>query len=186
MRNNLACSNKSHVLKTHHCVRNDMRHFWLLITSKSASQIFWGQKLKVTPKFNLLLALVVAKHVAEDFMYDVLGFVDFLLADLRNPFHGPDSGILVPWLLIFVKTDGHHLRRHFLGHGMYVQKFPPDFRVHFLRTDIIHIQSLVEDSFHKRQWHVLVVSNILKNRKLSLKPKSIWKLDLQIKSFLSQ
>jgi len=103
------------------------------------------------PKFNLLLALVVAKHVAEDFMYDVLGFVDFLLADLRNPFHGPDSGILVPWLLIFVKTDGHHLRRHFLGHGMYVQKFPPDFRVHFLRTDIIHIQSLVEDSFHKRQ-----------------------------------
>jgi len=103
------------------------------------------------PKFNLLLALVVAKHVAEDFMYDVLGFVDFLLADLRNPFHGPDSGILVPWLLIFVKTDGHHLRRHLLGHGMYVQEFPPDFRVHFLRTDIIHIQSFVEDSFHKRQ-----------------------------------
>jgi len=128
-------------------------HFQLL----ELREIFVGVDCRLqgfnqfAPKFNLLLALVVAKHVAEDFMYDVLGFVDFLLADLRNPFHGPDSGILVPWLLIFVKTDGHHLRRHFLGHGMYVQKFPPDFRVHFLRTDIIHIQSLVEDSFHKRQ-----------------------------------
>jgi len=103
------------------------------------------------PKFNLLLALVVAEHVAENFVYDVLGFVDFLLADLRNPFHGPDAGILVPRLLIFVKADGHHLGGHLLGHGMYVQKFPPDFRVHFLRTDVSHIQSFVEDSLHKRQ-----------------------------------